>query len=172
MNPSLPQSPEFNINSSVLTQCYGFSDPFHASIFHCIFNQDVGQPELHYKLNRHFLPRLGTSTCKTSLLGKCSSARPSGAPASTSPPSHTLVLQPGLGGARVGGLPAALAQAGNSGRVRRTRPLPAPPPTPTRVPSTVTCQTAQSLQREHYERQILHNQDVQNGTAPNPLREP
>ena len=159
MNPSLPQSPEFNMNSSVLTQCYGSSDSFHANIFHCIFNQNVGQPELHYKLNRHFLPRLGTSTCKTSLLGKRSSARPSGAPASTSPPSHTLVLPPGLGGT---------SREQRLGQMDQTPPCPL---TPTRVPSTVTCQTVQSLQRERYERQILHNQDVRDETAPKPRHE-
>lgn len=44
-----------------------FPDPFYVNIFCCIFNQNVGQPKLHYKLNRHFWTRLGTSPQQTLL---------------------------------------------------------------------------------------------------------
>lgn len=129
MSPTLPKEPEFKTNSSICTQGHSFPDPFHTNIFHCIFNQNVGQPELHDKLKRHFPPRLGSSTWKSPLLGR-QSQHGLQRSAPTLPPGHTCVLRPRLGALRPGEQPGCTGTSREQQSCWRSQTLPCPPTCP------------------------------------------
>lgn len=129
MSPTLLKEPEFKINSSICTQGYSFPDPFHTNIFHCIFNQNVGQPELHDKLKRHFPLCLGSSTWKSPLLGR-ESQHGLQRSAPTLPPGHTRVLRPRLGAPRPGTQPGCTGTSREQQSCWRSQTPPCPPTCP------------------------------------------